>query len=63
MCEYLFKVQQKNRLRQTGLLKRFSIDCMEKKLRNNARGKSGNVSIYEKKNKKIEWWFLRYILR
>lgn len=28
MCEYLFKVQEKNRLAQKGLLRRFSIKCM-----------------------------------
>ena len=27
MAQYLFKVQQQNRLRQKGLLKRFSINC------------------------------------
>ena len=27
MCEYLFKVQHKNKLKQKGLLKRFSKDC------------------------------------
>ena len=27
MSEYLFEVQQKNRLSQKGLLKRFTIDC------------------------------------
>ena len=27
MAEFLFKVQQKNRLEQKGLLKRFSINC------------------------------------
>ena len=27
MSEYLFDVQQKNRLSQKGLLKRFTIDC------------------------------------
>ena len=28
MCEYLFKVQEKNRLAQKGLLRRFSIKCI-----------------------------------
>jgi len=28
MCEYLFKVQQKNRLSQNGLLRRFSMKCV-----------------------------------
>ena len=30
MCQYLFNVQQHNRLKQKGLLKRFSIDCIGK---------------------------------
>ena len=30
MAEYLFKVQGQNRLRQKGLLKRFSINCIGK---------------------------------
>ena len=30
MSQFLFKVQQNNRLKQTGLLKRFSIDCYGK---------------------------------
>ena len=65
MSQFLFMVQQKNRLKQKGLLRRFSIDCygqqntiekmreekaeMYKKLKNN------------KKSKEYEWWFLRYI--
>ena len=32
MAEFLFKVQQKNRLEQKGLLKRFSINCYGKQL-------------------------------
>ena len=65
MCEFLFKVQQKNRLEQKGLLKRFSINCY---------GKQATLgSIREEKAKKYEelkdkrgseeWneWFLRYI--
>ena len=30
MCHYLYEVQQRNRLKQNGLLKRFSIDCYGK---------------------------------
>jgi hypothetical protein len=64
MCEFLFQVQQKNRLQQKGLLKRFSINCY---------GKQATLgSIREEKAKKFEelkdkrgsdeWneWFLRY---
>jgi hypothetical protein len=65
MCEFLFQVQQKNRLQQKGLLKRFSINCY---------GKQATLgSIREEKAKKFEelkdkrgsdeWneWFLRYV--
>ena len=30
MAHYLFKVQEKNRLEQKGVLKRFSVDCYGK---------------------------------
>jgi len=65
MAEYLFKVQQKNRLQQKGVLKRFSISCygnqqtlegmraqkteMFKSLKNN------------RNSKEYESWFLRYV--
>ena len=65
MCNFLFKVQEKNKLEQKGLLRRFSINCY---------GKQQTLgSIREKKAKKYqelkdkkgskEWneWFLRYI--
>lgn len=65
MCEYLFKVQQKNRLRQTGLLKRFSIDCYgkQKTLEIMRAEKAEMYQLLRKKKgtKQYEWWFLRYI--
>lgn len=64
MCEFLFTVQQKNRLEQKGVLKRFSINCY---------GEQATLgSVREEKAKKYEelrdkrgskeWdeWFLRY---
>ena len=65
MSQYLFKVQQKNRLKQKGLLKRFSIDCYgEQTTIENLR--AHKLEKYkELKNKKgtkeYEWFFLRYI--
>ena len=65
MCEYLFKAQQKNRLRQTGLLKRFSINCIgkQKTLEIMRAEKSEMYHALKKKRgtKEYEWWFLRYI--
>ncbi len=65
MSEYLFDVQQKNRLSQKGLLKRFTIDCygdqmtMEKM---RAEKSDKYKELKANKNKKeFEWYFLRYI--
>lgn len=65
MSEYLFEVQQKNRLSQKGLLKRFTIDCygnqttMEKM---RAEKSDKYKELKNNKNKKeFEWYFLRYI--
>jgi len=65
MSEYLFDVQQKNRLSQKGLLKRFTIDCygtqmtMEKM---RAEKSDKYKELKNNKNKKeFEWYFLRYI--
>ena len=64
MCEFLFQVQQKNRLKQKGLLRRFSVKCY---------GEQATLgSIREEKARKFQelkgergsraWneWFLRY---
>ena len=65
MAQYLFDVQQKNRLQQKGLLKRFSINCYGKQdtleeMRNTKaemykelKGKRGT--------KEFDSWFLRYV--
>ena len=65
MSQYLFKVQQKNRLKQKGLLRRFSPNCygdmstMEKM-------KEEKSEMYRKlkskrNSKEYEWYFLRYV--
>ena len=65
MSEYLFDVQQKNRLTQKGLLKRFTIDCygeqltMEK-MRADKSDKYKELK-NEKDSKEFDWYFLRYI--
>jgi len=65
MSEYLFDVQQKNRLSQKGLLKRFTIDCygdqmtMEK-MRAEKSDKYKELK-KSKGKKEYEWYFLRYI--
>jgi hypothetical protein len=65
MSEYLFKVQQKNRLQQKGLLKRFSINCYGKQeTLEDMRGEKANKykELKDEKNtKEYESWFLRYI--
>lgn len=64
MAQFLFKVQQKNRLQQKGVLRRFSINCYGKQetLEDNRYKKA---EMYKKlKNKRgtkeYEEWFLKY---
>lgn len=65
MSEYLFDVQQKNRLSQKQLLKRFTLDCYgnqmtKEKMR--AEKSDRYKELKNSKNKKeYEWYFLRYI--
>jgi hypothetical protein len=65
MSEYLFKVQQKNRLKQRGLLKRFSVDCYGKQLTIEMMREEKSNKFKELKNnrnsKEYAWWFLRYV--
>jgi len=65
MAKYLFEVEYKNRLAQTGLLKRFSIDCIGKQptledIRSEKAEKfkelSGKKNTYE-----YNLWFLKYV--
>lgn len=65
MCEFLFKAQQKYRLRQRGLLKRFSINCYGKQQTKETMRAEKN-DMYSKlkgkrRSKEFKWWFLRYI--
>ena len=64
LCEYLFKIQQKNRLKMQGLLRRFSITCYgkQKTLEDIRTEKSKQFKKLKTKKKSNEYdkWFLRY---
>ena len=64
MAKYLFDVQEKNRLAQKGLLKRFSINCMGHQ-ETVEEMRAEKAKKYEelkdkKKDREYEEWFLRY---
>jgi hypothetical protein len=64
MSKYLFEVQEKNRLEQKGLLKRFSINCMGHQETVEEIRAEKTAKFAELKDKKgtpeYEEWFLRY---
>jgi len=66
MAQFLFEVQQKNRLQQKGLLRRFSISCYgHQETVEEMRAEKAEKFKYLKENKKkqdkeYEEWFLRY---
>ena len=65
MSQYLFKVQEKNRLKQKGLIKRFSMNCYGKQS-TIEKMREEKAVMYKKLKankgtKEWEWWFLRYI--
>jgi hypothetical protein len=64
MSKFLYDVQQKNRLQQKGLLKRFSIKCYGhqntiEELREEKANKYNELKD-NKNSKEFEEWFLRY---
>ena len=64
MATYLFDVQEKNRLSQKGLLRRFSIDCMGhqetvEEMRAEKAEKFNELKDH-KNSPEFEEWFLRY---
>lgn len=65
MAAYLFKVEEKNRLEQTGLLKRFSMSCYGKQeTLATMREKKSRIYLKYKNNKNAEEYqvnFLKYI--
>ncbi len=64
MAMFLFDVQQRNRLNQTGLLKRFSIDCYGKqKMLEDIRTEKANKYkelLSKKGTPEYDMWFLKY---
>ena len=67
MSQYLFIVQQRNRLAQKGLLRRFSLNCYGKQeTMELMRAEKANkfIELKSKRNaKEYEEWFLRYVPR
>lgn len=65
LSEFLFNIQMKNRLKQNGILRRYSMNCIGKQETLEHIRKLRNEKYEELKNKKnsIEFqeWFLRYI--
>ena len=65
MSKFLFKVQQKNRLRQKGLLRRFSPDCYGVQATKEKMREKKAEKYRELKNKRntkdYDWYFLRYV--
>ena len=64
MAMYLFDVQEKNRLKQKGLLKRFSLQCMGKQTTLELIRSEKAIKYKELKDKKdtpeYDEWFLKY---
>jgi hypothetical protein len=67
MSQYLFIVQQKNRLAQKGLLKRFSINCYGKQetleTMRSEKAEKFNELKGKRDSKEYLEWFLRYVPR
>lgn len=66
MCDYLFKTQEKNRLQQKGLLRRFSMDCYGEEKHTKEKSRAHKSEMFEKlKNNRgsdeWNWYFLRYV--
>jgi hypothetical protein len=65
MAKFLFEIQQKNRIEQRGILKRFSIDCYGKQdtldvIRSEKAEKYSELSSH-RNSREYEMWFLKYI--
>ena len=65
MSQFLFKVQEKNRLKQKGLLRRFSMNCYGKQETMEEMREEKSKKYKELKNirksKDYDWYFLRYL--
>jgi hypothetical protein len=62
MCKYLFDIQQRNRLKQTGLLRRFGITCYGKQetLDDIKAAKAEKYQELKHGDPEYEEWFLKY---
>ena len=62
MCEFLFRVQQKNRLEQKGVLRRFSISCYgyQHTLDDSRTEKATKFKTLKRGTKEYEKWFFKY---
>ena len=62
MSTYLFEVQEKNRLSQNGLLKRFNIDCIghQETIEEMRANKAKKYTELQKNSSEYEEYFLRY---
>jgi hypothetical protein len=62
MAKFMFEVQQKNRLAQRGLLKRFSVECYgkQKRLEDIREEKTDMFKKLKKGTREYEMWFLKY---
>lgn len=64
MAQYLFQVQEKNRLSQKGILRRFSMKCIGKQLTlqdvRNLKAEKFQELKNKRGTKEYEEWFLRY---
>lgn len=64
LANYLFQIQQKNRLNQRGLLKRFNFDCIGKQPQlEDIRAEKAEMFkqlIDKKGSREYEMWFLKY---
>lgn len=64
ISQYLFEVEQQNRLEQTGILKRFTMDCIgkQKSLINILEEKSAKFEALKNRKNTLEYnsWFFKY---
>lgn len=63
MANFLFKVQEKNRLKQSGLLKRFSISCYgrQETLDDMRIEKAEKFNTLKRGTEEYEKWFFKYV--
>jgi hypothetical protein len=63
MSKFLFEIQQKNRIEQRGILKRFSTDCYGKQptLETMRSEKAEKYTELNRESKEYEMWFLKYV--